>query len=207
MSKVTIQGDASGTGIFTITSPNSNTDRTLVLPDEAGTVLTTAGVPASAMPAGSVLQVVSVTKTDTFTTTSTSYTTITGMTVTVTPSSVSNKVLVSFNLNAGVAGAAGAIRIYRNETAIAIGNAISEPADNRMTVNVYNGGDDSNSTPNFCMSVLDTPNTTSATTYTLRAGCVQGGGIIVVNDQTSQVRNQNYSATTASTITAMEIAG
>jgi hypothetical protein len=58
MSKVTIQGDASGTGIFTIASPNSNTDRTLVLPDEAGTVLTTAGVPASAMPAGSVLQVV-----------------------------------------------------------------------------------------------------------------------------------------------------
>jgi len=40
MSKVTIQGDASGTGIFTIASPNSNTDRTLVLPDEAGTVLT-----------------------------------------------------------------------------------------------------------------------------------------------------------------------
>jgi len=49
MSKVTIQGDASGTGIFTIASPNSNTDRTLVLPDEAGTVLTTAtpGVPVN----------------------------------------------------------------------------------------------------------------------------------------------------------------
>ena len=43
MSKVTIQGDASGTGIFTIASPNSNTDRTLVLPDEAGTVLTSGG--------------------------------------------------------------------------------------------------------------------------------------------------------------------
>jgi hypothetical protein len=42
MSKVTIQGDASGTGIFTIASPNSNTDRTLTLPDEAGTVLTKA---------------------------------------------------------------------------------------------------------------------------------------------------------------------
>jgi len=42
MSKVTIQGDANGTGIFTIASPNSNTDRTLTLPDEAGTVLTTA---------------------------------------------------------------------------------------------------------------------------------------------------------------------
>lgn len=48
MSKVTIQGDASGTGIFTIASPNSNTDRTLVLPDEAGTILTaTSSIPAA----------------------------------------------------------------------------------------------------------------------------------------------------------------
>ena len=50
MSKVTIQGDASGTGIFTIASPNSNTDRTLVLPDEAGTIDTL-------QRAGNVLQV------------------------------------------------------------------------------------------------------------------------------------------------------
>ena len=40
MSKVAIQGNASGTGTFTIAAPNSNTDRTLTLPDEAGTVLT-----------------------------------------------------------------------------------------------------------------------------------------------------------------------
>ena len=48
MSKVAIVGDASGTGTFTISAPNGNTDRTLVLPDEAGTVLTSAsGIPAS----------------------------------------------------------------------------------------------------------------------------------------------------------------
>ena len=52
MSKVAIVGDPSGTGTFTISAPNGNTDRTLVLPDEAGTVLTSAsdvaqkGVPA-----------------------------------------------------------------------------------------------------------------------------------------------------------------
>ena len=39
MSKVVIQGNASGTGDFTIAAPNSNTDRTLTLPDEAGEVL------------------------------------------------------------------------------------------------------------------------------------------------------------------------
>ena len=39
MSKVVIQGNASGTGDFTIAAPNSNTDRTLTLPDAAGEVL------------------------------------------------------------------------------------------------------------------------------------------------------------------------
>lgn len=36
MSQVKIQGNASGTGIFTIASPNGNTDRTLTLPDATG---------------------------------------------------------------------------------------------------------------------------------------------------------------------------
>ena len=38
MSKVVITGNASGTGDFTIAAPNSNTDRTLTLPNETGTV-------------------------------------------------------------------------------------------------------------------------------------------------------------------------
>ena len=52
MSKIAIKGADTGTGVFTLESPATNTDRTLVLPDEAGTVLTSAsnvaqkGVPA-----------------------------------------------------------------------------------------------------------------------------------------------------------------
>mgnify|MGYP003691198059 CR=1 FL=1 len=84
MSKVVIAGDASGTGTFTISAPNGNTDRTLVLPDEAGTVLTTAGVPASAMPAGSVLQVVHSVITSVFSTSSSSFVD-SGLTATITP--------------------------------------------------------------------------------------------------------------------------
>jgi hypothetical protein len=38
MSKIAVSGNASGTGVFTIASPNSNTDRTLTLPDATGTV-------------------------------------------------------------------------------------------------------------------------------------------------------------------------
>lgn len=43
MSKVQLAGNANGTGIFTIASPNSNTDRTLTLPDNTGTLLTSGG--------------------------------------------------------------------------------------------------------------------------------------------------------------------
>jgi len=41
MSLVKIQGNASGTGEFTIAAPNSNTNRTLTLPDNTGTIITT----------------------------------------------------------------------------------------------------------------------------------------------------------------------
>ena len=47
MSLVKIQGNASGTGIFTIASPNSNTNRTLTLPDSTGTIATTADIPST----------------------------------------------------------------------------------------------------------------------------------------------------------------
>ena len=47
MSKVAIQGNASGTGTFTIAAPDSDENRTLTLPDEAGTVLTTATTASS----------------------------------------------------------------------------------------------------------------------------------------------------------------
>ena len=39
MSKVKIQGNASGTGVLTVTAPNTNTDRTISLPDTTGTLL------------------------------------------------------------------------------------------------------------------------------------------------------------------------
>ena len=45
MSKIALSGNASGTGTFTLASPNSNSDRTLNLPDESGTLLSTTGRP------------------------------------------------------------------------------------------------------------------------------------------------------------------
>ena len=41
MSSVKIQGDSSGTGVLTIAAPNTNTDRTINIPDTAGDIVTT----------------------------------------------------------------------------------------------------------------------------------------------------------------------
>ena len=42
MSKVKIQGNASGTGVITLEAPNTNTDRTITLPDSSDTLVSTA---------------------------------------------------------------------------------------------------------------------------------------------------------------------
>ena len=43
MAKVKIQGHASGSGVLTITAPNTSTDRTVTLPDSTGTLLNSDG--------------------------------------------------------------------------------------------------------------------------------------------------------------------
>ena len=52
MAKVKITGHASGTGILTVTSPNSSTDRTLTMSDATGTLLTADGDGSSLTGAG-----------------------------------------------------------------------------------------------------------------------------------------------------------
>jgi hypothetical protein len=54
MSKVSIEGNALGSGTFTIASPNSNSNRTLNLPDSSGTVVVTGGAQTIEFAAGTV---------------------------------------------------------------------------------------------------------------------------------------------------------
>ena len=188
MSKVTIQGDASGTGIFTIASPNSNTDRTLTLPDEAGTVLTTAGVPASAMPAGSVLQVVSFSNSTGTTTTSSTYVDVTGYSASITPTSATSKILVRVLPKAFVAFNVERYpitfaRITRNGTEIyAKGyyNYAGRAPNGYFEMQI-----------DFNMEVLDSPATTSSVTYQI---------------QFKTDSPANTTVGSSSTITLMEIA-
>ena len=202
MSSVSIQGNASGTGIFTIASPNSNTNRTLTLPDNTGTILTgSSAITASQLPAGSVLQVVQTIKTDTFSTTSGSLTDITGMSVSITPSSASNKILVQYSLGLvqPSSPAVFGVALLRGSTVIGAGAT----AGSRRLVSssgIFEGDRGSGQVFTF----LDSPATTSSTTYKLQI-YINGGLTIYVNRSATDLDNTTYNRT-ASTITVMEIA-
>ena len=177
MSKVTIAGDANGTGVFTIAAPNGNTNRTLTLPDEAGTVLTTAGVPSSAMPAGSVLQVVSVTKTDTETKSNSTYEDVSGLSASITPTSASSKILVLVTAMINPADSRGSQwKVVRDTTDIAV-NTASNPS----TGGYYPSGTQSGTWAGTSLNHLDSPATTSAVTYKIQARMSSSGGVYGIN--------------------------
>jgi len=46
MSKIAIEGNASGTGTLTIAAPNTNTNRTLTIPDATGTIVASGTTPS-----------------------------------------------------------------------------------------------------------------------------------------------------------------
>jgi hypothetical protein len=154
---------------------------------------------------GKVLQVVSTNKTDTFTATNqTTFTDITGMSVSITPSSASNKILILYNLEYGVSatGLRAFFKLLRSSTDINIGDTagsrlrISNSANNQMTT----------ATVSIVGNYLDSPATTSSTTYKLQISSEASGFSQYINRSSNDVDNNTYGRT-ASTITAIEIAG
>ena len=195
MSQIKLAPNASGTGIFTIDSPNSNTNRTLSLPDNTGTILTSATT--TGFPAGSVLQVVSTNKADVFSTSSSSFTDITGFSASITPTSATSKILVICNMPlVGQDSSSGVgFNLVRGSTSIGQGtggtttNAIAVVY---MTANNFYTGTSFN--------FLDSPSTTSSTTYKVQ---------MLASSSTTAYINRRASDTyfgSSCTLTLMEIA-
>lgn len=148
-----------------------------------------------------ILQVVSTAKTDTFSTTSTSFTDVTGLSVSITPSATSSKILVFGYVMTGISGDIGLNgRLMRDSTAIFIGDT----ASNRPRDTFYNAPTNlPTSGFGFSPVFLDSPNSTSATTYKFQIAVVSGTGYI---NRTGSDRDfTTYDGRTASSITVMEI--
>jgi hypothetical protein len=170
----------------------------------AGAITGLTSVPSSGlqladanMPSGSVLQVVSNTKIDTFSTLSSSFVDVTGLFVTITPTSATSKILVFCTLPIGHGGQRVArANLVRNSTTIAqpTGSATFKAT---KVAYVYNGDTLTNADFHF----LDSPATTSATTYKIQVCTNAGDSLMYVG-----TRSTYTDLDSVSTITVMEIA-
>ena len=154
---------------------------------------------------GKILQVLQTIKKDTFSTTSNSYVPITGLNVSITPSATSSKILVMANVSASgsAVNIPAHVTIRRGTTDILLG----DPSGSRTRTagthcSVY--GTERQLVP-MSMSALDSPNTTSATTYHVNV-LVAGSYTAYVNMTPFDYDNTGYGRA-CSQITVMEIAG
>ncbi len=190
-----------GNGVI-LAAPSSNpaADRTLTLPGDAdGTIATTAN-------AGKILQVVQTVKKDRFTAQSQTSVDITGLSVSITPSSASNKILVHSS-------------VYVNGNAIYYAMRLARDSDNTIFIGDVNGSNTSQTRATFggymastmdtqtiVTSYLDSPNTTSATTYKMQVYSPYSSSYVVGINSTVALDNYGYVTNGTSSITVMEVA-
>jgi len=158
--------------------------------------------------AGKVLQVVQTAKTDTFSYTGSgdnspeTFSDITGLSLSITPSSSSNKILIMFTV-LGASQNDSFISIFRNSTNLA--SPTSPSGRTPSFAGDYDNLVNAAKSLTYSASYLDSPSTTSAITYKL-AGTVWGANTFYINRSINDV-DGGYQTRSISTITAMEIAG
>ena len=199
MSSIKLTADSGG-GTFEIKAPSSSGNtRVLTLPDTGNLTLGKTGI----------LQVVQAAKTDTASTTSGTYVTISGLSVDITPSSSSNKILVIADVKAGNDGGNGYyLQIVRDSTAIYVGDAAS--GKQQCVQQTYGGGDTGEGKYGMAKmggTFLDSPNTTSQITYAVQFLRLGGNSptTLYVNRVGSETAGE-YVGRAASSITAIEVA-
>ena len=185
------------TSSVTIASPASlGADRTVTLPDGdvtlvAGTMLTSGG---------KIGQVVSTAKTDTTSTASASFVDVTGMTLAITPVATSSKILVM--VQTYVCGASSAnqpINLLRDTTVIGVADVA---ADYTMPFRQASDGQNQYRFFNLNTTFLDSPSTTSATTYKLQW---KTNSATIYLNRTVDEGGLGVGVNACSTITAMEV--
>ena len=208
---MTIRLNGSTSGYTEIDAPAVAGSNTLVLPTgngSSGQFLRTNGSGAlSWAGGGKILQVVTTNKTDTFSTSSTSFTDLTGLSVSITPSSASNKILICVCIGAVAANAApvtSGFAIVRGSTAIFVGDAAgSRPQQTFRTASISG---DNHAPGGVGFAGLDSPSTTASITYKVQV-MSHGSYFTYINRTASDTNTtEAYGGRTASTITVMEVA-
>ena len=215
MSKIKLNA-ASGGGSVSLEAPTSTTSNANVvfkLPvadGSSGQALTTnasAQLAFASVAGGKIGQVLSAAKTDTFSRNSSSFGDVTGISVDITPAATTSKVLVLVDLKVGAEHGDGDfhLRLVRGSTVI----YARTTADNRK--NGFAGRskfqlDNANGEAIMVQAsavFLDSPSTTSATTYKVQVANV-GGRLVYINRQGLDSNAVNIPRG-ASSITVMEV--
>jgi len=204
-----------GAGVCTVTAGSCTvgTSGTLALAQNAGGTLTFISASASVFRAdgvsssNKVAQVLSTTKTDSFTVSTGTATDVTGLSVAITPSLSSSKILVIAYISCSVSNTDGDVAHFTlagGNTSTFIGDAASlrtrtahfvrRPADSATVAATNMPG---------TLVFLDSPSTTSATTYKVQAK-TGGSGSGFINRTGIDTDAASF-ARTVSTITVMEI--
>tara|TARA_R100001129_G_C5238507_1_gene224786 strand:+ start:32 stop:550 length:519 start_codon:yes stop_codon:yes gene_type:complete len=163
---------------------------------------------AKMIASGGVLQVVQTVKTDSFSTNSSGAPLstpiiVTGLSVNITPKSTSHKVLVKWNLSVGHNVDTGHTYLFLRRgtsTNILVADAASNRTGATHVVNNTQPGEQHVLAGQF----LDSPSTTSATTYAFYIATTSSDGC-GVNRSYRDSDNANYDGRATSSITVMEV--
>jgi hypothetical protein len=166
---------------------------------------TVTSVGRSALPAGSVLQVLSASFTQTQAQSANSWVDITNLAVTITPTSSTSKMLLMAEITSSCDGSIGStyqfFRFTRAGSAIGVGDANgSQSQATAGNISPANG-----SASSVVLKYLDSPATTSATTYKVQLYNQQTARTSYINRSGTDAPSADY-ARYISTLTVMEIA-
>jgi len=177
--------------------------------DPGGTNSQWIGAVSNNNTAGNVIQVVSTTMTDTFSQGSlaqgTLSATVTGLTVTITPSSASSKILITGSIAAGLAASnySTAVTLFRDTTPICVGDT----AGSRLRVTAGGGTGNGNGGTTTSLNFLDSPNSTSAIVYSIKLNHANSTTDTVYVNRSQADSDATSISRSSSTITLMEVAG
>lgn len=167
-------------------------------------IVPTTGVPTGG--GGGVIQVVSTTKTDTFSMNSETPTLITGLTSAITPTRSDSKILVSVDINSTSDNGNYTTWIYIYRDGSVVSGATGDQGEsNQARAFKMQRYKEANWMANISGIYLDSPSTTSATTYQIYMS--QESGSIGYINRTHSNNNSSYHPRSVSSITLMEVSG
>ena len=202
MSQLKLTADSGG-GTVAIKGPASTAGNAAIELTVPGTGSGTLAVGDT----GKILQVVQAVKTDTASSNTATFADLSGLSVSITPASTSNKILVSCNIHvSGRQDSFQAFKVFRDSTAIGLGTAGSNSQTNAsFGTQAINTGSAQYGLRTGNFEFLDTPSSTSALTYKIQWASVYQSYTSYINRPYS-VNDQTFNIYASSSITVYEVA-